>query len=133
MFHFDIRRFTPKQLSDQKWAKERSHESYANNYELVFSNMQPLAGRNFQKDPLHEEMILAGAYMEEKHGYERPGFFDREKAPINVQPYDWYGYYGHAKNTDKSYRRLLRGDEKYDFSDHHETVLYPTSVTLYVT
>ncbi|EDW24305.1 GL24081 [Drosophila persimilis] len=34
-----------------------------------------LAGRDFQKDPLHDQMILANAVMKEKQGWERPGYF----------------------------------------------------------
>lgn len=59
----------------------------------------------------------------EKHGYERPGFFLPEKMPINVQPYDWFGSYGNAINSDKTYLHIRNSDQKYDFSDHHETVI----------
>lgn len=120
MFNFDVRRFTSNQLSSKEWAVERSHESYAENYAMVFRNAQSLAGRNFQKDPLHDTLISNGAVMEECHGYERPAFFNKEIAI--VQPYDWYGFYGHPVNSDKKYLQILKGDEKYEFSDHHEVV-----------
>lgn len=65
MFNFDIRRFTSNQLNDRKWATEKSHDCYADNYALVFPNNQPVAGRNFKKDALHEKLILDfGAFME---------------------------------------------------------------------
>lgn len=54
MFAYDIRRFTPKQKKAYDWATERSHESYAKNYSIVFPNDQPLAGRNFIQDPFHK-------------------------------------------------------------------------------
>lgn len=54
MFAFDVRRFVPKQLANNSWATERSHEAYAKNYSMVFANDQPLAGRNLMCDPLHE-------------------------------------------------------------------------------
>lgn len=54
MFSFDIRRFLPKQMKNVTWATERSHEAYAKNYSQVFLHDQPLAGRNFIKDPLHD-------------------------------------------------------------------------------
>ncbi|XP_055319034.1 sarcosine dehydrogenase, mitochondrial-like [Sitodiplosis mosellana] len=122
MYNYDIRRFVPKQMEDTKFAKERSHEAYGDNYAMVFAHMQPLAGRNFKTDPLHEELVLNGAVMEEKQGYERPAFFYKEKAPINIPPYDWFGAYDHPVNSDKTYMRILKGDQKYDFSDHHERI-----------
>jgi sarcosine dehydrogenase len=54
MFAYDVRRFTPKQKKAYDWAVERSHESYAKNYSIVFPNDQPLAGRNFIQDPFHK-------------------------------------------------------------------------------
>ena len=54
MWSYDVRRFTPKQRNNYDWVVERSHEAYAKNYEIVFPNDQPLAGRNFEKDPFHE-------------------------------------------------------------------------------
>lgn len=51
------RRFTGEQCQDKTWIKERSHESYVKNYSIVFPHDQPLAGRNFRKDPFHEVMI----------------------------------------------------------------------------
>lgn len=120
MFNFDVRRFTSNQLSDKAWAVERSHESYAENYAMIFRNAQPLAGRNFRKDSLHDTFVSNGAVMEECHGYERVAFFHSDKAI--VKPYDWYGFYGNEINCDKKYAQILKGDEKYEFSDHHEVV-----------
>ncbi|ALC38829.1 CG6385 [Drosophila busckii] len=121
MFSFDLRRFTPKQGLDTKWIAEKSHESYVKNYSMVFKYDQPLAGRDFQKDPLHEEMLKANAFMEEKQGWERPGFFLQQ--PAAVLPYDWYGSYEHSRHVDSEYERVLEGDLKYNsFSDHHKLI-----------
>ncbi len=125
MFNFDVRRFTPNQLSNKQWAIERSHESYAENYAMVFRNAQPLAARNFQTDSLHDVLTFNGAVMEEVHGFERPAFFYKEEAI--VQPYDWYGFYGNELNKDQKYLKILKGDEKYEFSDHHELVNFVLS------
>lgn len=54
MFAYDIRRFTVGQREDISWVKQRSHESIARNYSMVFVNDQPLAGRNFKHDPFHQ-------------------------------------------------------------------------------
>lgn len=123
MANYDVRRFNPKQMHDKDHATQRSQEAYGDNYRMVFLHSQPLAGRNFIKDSLHDELILNGAVMEEKQGWERPAFFYKEMAPINVPAYDWYGAYGHALNTDKTYARMVQGDETYAFSKHHERVI----------
>lgn len=122
MHHFDIRRFTAQQMACREYAIERCHEAYAENYSIVFAFNQPLAGRNFKKDPLHDELMKNGAVMEEKQGHERPAFFYEEKAPINIPSYDWYGAYDHAINTDTTYLSILKADQTYDFSKHHDRV-----------
>jgi sarcosine dehydrogenase len=40
MYAYDIRRFSAKQRKASDWAIERSHESYAKNYSIVFPNDQ---------------------------------------------------------------------------------------------
>lgn len=67
-------------------------------------------------------MVKNGAVMEEKQGYERPGYFLTDNSTVCVQPYDWYGSYGHTLNKDSTYAKLLEGDYKYSFSDHHDLV-----------
>lgn len=124
MFSFDLRRFTQEQGRATKWIEEKSHESYVKNYSMVFKYDQPLAGRDFQKDPLHEQMLQANAFMEEKQGWERPGFFlGSQTESVKVLPYDWYGSYEHVRHKDSNYERVLEGDLKYNsFSEHHELV-----------
>lgn len=126
MFSFDLRRFTPDQGRATKWIQEKSHESYVKNYSTVFKYDQPLAGRDFQKDPLHDEMLQCNAFMEEKQGWERPGFFlGSSVESAAVLPYDWYGSYDNPRHKDSSYERVLEGDLKYNsFSEHHDLVNY---------
>lgn len=66
-------------------------------------------------------MLDAGAFMEEKQGWERPGYFSKGKR-FEVAPYDWNGFYGYKKNEPNVYEELLSGDCKYDFSDHFKLV-----------
>lgn len=66
-------------------------------------------------------MLDAGAFMEEKQGWERPGYFITGQR-IEIAPYDWNGYYGNTKNGHNLYEELLEGDCKYDFSDHFGVV-----------
>lgn len=129
MFSFDIRRFTPKQMKSLEWIKQKSHESYVKNYSMVFKHDQPLAGRNFQKDALHLEMIKNKAFMEEKQGWERPGFFINESNkfttdfPYVVKEYDWYGSYGNPSHQNHGYEQILEGDLTYkNYSQHHDLV-----------
>lgn len=118
MYSYDIRRFTPEQLENKTWARERSHESYVNNYKIVYPHEDPLAGRNLKQDPFYEELLVAGAVYEQAQGYERPGWFN-PNGYSPVPPYDWYGAYGHPRNLDKRYLNLLKGDKTFGFSKHH--------------
>lgn len=68
-----------------------------------------------------QEMLEAGAFMEEKQGWERPGYFKMGQKNA-VAPYDWNGFYGYAKNASNVYEELLSGDCKYVFSDHFNVV-----------
>lgn len=120
MFNYGVDRFSVQQLSNLKWATERSHEAYAENYSIIFKNGQPLAGRNFKLDALHDSMISNGAIMEDCQGFERPSYFYDTVAP--VQPYDWYGNYGHALHMNNAYLKVLEGDMTYNFSEHHQRV-----------
>uniref|UniRef100_A0ABI7VTZ8 Sarcosine dehydrogenase n=1 Tax=Felis catus TaxID=9685 RepID=A0ABI7VTZ8_FELCA len=54
MYSYDIRRFHHLLTDHRRWIRERSHESYAKNYSVVFPHDEPLAGRNMRTDPLHE-------------------------------------------------------------------------------
>lgn len=130
MFAYDVRRFTNEQRKNQAWINQRSHESIARNYSMIFLNDQPLAGRNFKKDPFHQDLINTGAFMEEKQGYERPAFFLTDGSQVEVPPYDYYGNYGYKLNNDSKHIHLLEGDCQYKFSAHHELVRTPTCQTI---
>ncbi|XP_071443435.1 sarcosine dehydrogenase, mitochondrial isoform X1 [Hetaerina americana] len=125
MYAYDIRRFTPEQCKNEKWSKERSHESYAKNYAIVFPHDEPLAGRNLRTDPLHEVLLDAGCVFQERLGWERPGWF---QSPVSSSsssrpaPYDWYGAYGNKLSQDSNYKKLLRKDHTFEFPDHHHEI-----------
>ena len=42
MYGYDIRRFHPSLSSNPAWVNQRSHESYAKNYAMVFPHDQAL-------------------------------------------------------------------------------------------
>ncbi|KAI8429700.1 hypothetical protein MSG28_000268 [Choristoneura fumiferana] len=89
MFTFDIRRFSPAQMSRAHWVRESSHEAYAKNYSVVFPNDEKLAGRDTSHDALHQELVEDGAVMQSRGG-----------------------------NTDRRYEELVKGDYSFDFSEH---------------
>lgn len=63
------------QKSSERWLRERSHEAYARNYDLVFPNDEHLGGRNLQLAPLNDQLVKAGAIMQARAGWERPAYF----------------------------------------------------------
>ncbi|XP_054365456.2 sarcosine dehydrogenase, mitochondrial isoform X2 [Mirounga angustirostris] len=86
MYGYDIRRFHPLLTDHRRWIRERSHESYAKNYSVVFPHDEPLAGRNMRTDPLHEELLSQGCVFQERQGWERPGWFTPQgTAPIKKE------------------------------------------------
>lgn len=135
MFAYDVRRFTPKQRKASDWATQRSHESYAKNYGMFCPNDQPLAGRNFITDPFHAVVLRKGAVMEEKSGWERPSYFLMDQEGPAVQPYDWYGCYGHKKNENTAYTDQLASESNFDFSNVHNLVnnLFNSELTCFLT
>ena len=67
--------------------QDRTHESYAKTYAVVFPHDEPLAGRNFMRSPLHDTLVRKGCVYQSRHGGERPGWFADQPAP--VAPYDF--------------------------------------------
>ncbi|XP_006863775.1 PREDICTED: sarcosine dehydrogenase, mitochondrial [Chrysochloris asiatica] len=121
MYSYDIRRFHHSLTDHHRWVRERSHESYAKNYSVVFPHDEPLAGRNMRRDPLHQELLAQGCVFQERHGWERPGWFSPQGA-APVRDYDYYGSYGHQAHTDYTYSRLLGEEYTFDFPLHHNII-----------
>ncbi|XP_047624808.1 sarcosine dehydrogenase, mitochondrial isoform X3 [Phacochoerus africanus] len=121
MHGYDIRRFHHSLTDHSRWIRERSHESYAKNYSIVFPHDEPLAGRNMRRDPLHEELLARGCVFQERHGWERPGWFSPQ-GPAPVLPYDYYGAYGKRAHQDHAYSRLLADEYTFDFPAHHDVI-----------
>ncbi|XP_039618685.1 sarcosine dehydrogenase, mitochondrial [Polypterus senegalus] len=121
MYGYDIRRFHRSLTDHNRWIKERSHESYAKNYSVVFPYDEPLAGRNMRKDPLHQELLSQGCVFQERHGWERPGWFS-QKGSATVLDYDYYGAYGSQKHTNYKYNKLLGAEYTFDFPPHHDVI-----------
>ncbi|RDD45364.1 Sarcosine dehydrogenase, mitochondrial [Trichoplax sp. H2] len=122
MFGYDIRRFAPSMTNNNRWVKERSHEAYAKNYALVFPRDEPLAGRNMRKDPFHQVLLDAGCVYQEKHGWERPSWFDKSGTGTEVFSYDYYGSYGNEAHKNYPYRDKLEYDYTFEFTKHHDII-----------
>ncbi|KAI5763124.1 SARDH protein [Gulo gulo luscus] len=121
MYSYDIRRFHPRLTDHRRWIRERSHESYAKNYSVVFPHDEPLAGRNMRTDPLHEELLARGCVFQERQGWERPGWFTPQGTAPVLQ-YDYYGAYGNQAHRDYAYGRLLGDEYTFDFPPHHDVI-----------
>lgn len=59
--------------------------------------------------------------MEERHGWERPGWYLKDTtAPI--APYDYYGSYGTTRNENHKYEQVLKQGYTFDFPEHQTDV-----------
>ncbi|XP_018525981.1 sarcosine dehydrogenase, mitochondrial [Lates calcarifer] len=121
MYGYDIRRFHNSLTDNKRWIRERSHESYAKNYSVVFPFDEPLASRNMRKDPFHQVLTEQGCVFQERHGWERPGWFNKD-GPAPVKDYDYYGAYDIKKNVNYKYNELLGKEYTFDFPPHHDMI-----------
>ncbi|XP_006164328.1 sarcosine dehydrogenase, mitochondrial [Tupaia chinensis] len=121
MHAYDIRRFHHSLTDHHRWVRERSHESYAKNYSVVFPHDEPLAGRGMRREPLSGELLAQGCVFQERHGWERPGWFSPQ-GPAPVLSYDYYGAYGNQAHQDHTYARLLQEEYTFDFPPHQPLI-----------
>lgn len=121
MYSYDIRRFPLSLVRNTRWLNDTSHEAYAKNYSMVFPHDEQLAGRNQRKDALHEILEASGCHFQTRLGWERPGYFLKNKtAP--VKDYDFYGSYDHPPHKDYEYCERLEDDYTFDFPKHHDLI-----------
>jgi len=95
MFHNDVARFHPDGIRDKKWIIDRTHESYAKTYSIVFPHDEPLAGRGIRKSALYDALLQQGCIYQARQEFERPGWFEPDLAngAAQVKDYDYYGAY----------------------------------------
>ena len=107
LFSFDVARFHPDSVKDPVWVKNRTHESYAKTYAIVFPHDEALAGRDndgTRKSAIHDELVVRGCVHQARHGHERPGWFvkpgvtpgitpENMSTKVVPKPYDFYGAY----------------------------------------
>lgn len=105
-----------------RWLVERSHEAYATNYNIVFKNEEPLAGRNQLTDELHQTLLQHGAIYQERFGWERPAWFQRDGTKAPLLDYDYGGFYGKHKHPVYRYRDLNQQHRTYEFPEFFQMV-----------
>ncbi|XP_076800247.1 sarcosine dehydrogenase, mitochondrial-like [Clavelina lepadiformis] len=116
LFAWDVRRFPSHVATNKSWLKAKSHEAYAKHYCIAYHHDQPLAGRNSRHLALHETLLERGCFFEEKHGWERPGYFvPDEKKNLSPLEYDYYGSYDGEKHENYPYRDQLEQDYTFDY------------------
>ncbi|XP_069097661.1 sarcosine dehydrogenase, mitochondrial isoform X2 [Pleurodeles waltl] len=121
MYGYDIRRFHHSLTNNNRWIRERSHESYAKNYSIVFKNDEPLASRNMRHLPLHQELLRQGCVFQERHGWERPGWFN-PKGQAPILDYDYYGAYDNAPHKHYTYNQMLEQEYTFEFPPHQDVI-----------
>lgn len=60
--------------------------------------------------------------MEERQGWERPGWFLPDNKTAAVLPYDYDGYYDTPKNTNHAYADILKTERTFNFPSHDDIV-----------
>ncbi|CAE7947374.1 Sardh, partial [Symbiodinium sp. KB8] len=135
LFSFDCARFHPESVSDSHWVRDRTHESYAKTYAIVFPHDESLAGRGSRKSALYDELLSRGCVYQARHGFERPGWFVPSSGSQEALSYDFYGAYeegawrlGEADHPDipkhesHEYLDLVEGELTFDWPQSHATV-----------
>ncbi|CAE7250711.1 Sardh, partial [Symbiodinium sp. CCMP2456] len=135
LFSFDCARFHPESVSDSRWVRDRTHESYAKTYAIVFPHDESLAGRGSRKSALYDELLSRGCVYQARHGFERPGWFVPSSGSQEALSYDFYGAYeegawrlGEADHPDiprhesHEYLDLVEGELTFDWPRSHATV-----------
>mmetsp|Transcript_2604 Transcript_2604/g.6064 ORF Transcript_2604/g.6064 Transcript_2604/m.6064 type:complete len:923 (+) Transcript_2604:116-2884(+) len=97
LFSFDCARFHPETVADPKWVLDRTHESYAKTYSIVFPHDEAMAGRGARKSALYDDLAKRGCFFQARHGFERPGWFvpkdDARFSDNAPKDYDYWGAY----------------------------------------
>eukprot|EP00928_Gymnodinium_smaydae_P078300 TRINITY_DN6213_c0_g3_i3.p1 TRINITY_DN6213_c0_g3~~TRINITY_DN6213_c0_g3_i3.p1 ORF type:complete len:952 (+),score=137.14 TRINITY_DN6213_c0_g3_i3:102-2858(+) len=137
LFGFDCARFHPDTVKSATWVKDRTHESYAKTYAVVFPHDEALAGRDARLSPIHAELVARGCVHQARHGFERPGWFDLTSSASSQapKPYDYYGAYaegawrlGEQEHPDvpphesHRYLELIEGDLTFGWPASHAVV-----------
>ena len=138
MFSFDVSRYHEGTVANAKWVEDRTHESYAKTYAIVFPHDEALAGRGARKSHIHDDLVSNGCVHQARHGFERPGWFVDPSEPAFPLDYDYYGAYSGEDNAwrlgpDRAgddlpahekhrYNDLIDGELTFDWPASHNVV-----------
>jgi len=100
LFGMDVARFHPSTIRDSRWVEDRTHESYAKTYSIVFPHDEPVAGRQMRKSAIYDALLKRGCVYQSRQGFERPGWFNLALADgaAECKEYDFYGAYDYQDN-----------------------------------
>lgn len=62
--------------------------------------------------------------MEERQGWERPGWFLSDGKTAAILPYDYGGQYGTPENTNDVYADILKTERTFNFPPHDDVVSF---------
>lgn len=116
LFSMDVARFHPDCPRDASWIEDRTHESYAKTYSIVFPHDEPLAGRMVRKSALYETLLEQGCVYQNRQGFERPGWF-APGVDTKCKDYDFYAAY---EDKISGLERTVR--PKHDEHVYHELI-----------
>jgi sarcosine dehydrogenase len=137
LFAFDCSRYHPDSVNNSKWVFDRTHESYAKTYSIVFPHDEALAGRGLRKSALHDTLERRGCVHQGRHGFERPGWFVSNDVNNNDQApkeYDYYGAYNDGawrlspdhddipSHVEHRYNDIIEGDLTFDWPSSHAII-----------
>ena len=122
MFAFDCARFHPSTVADPDWVFDRTHESYAKTYAVVFPHDEALAGRGARKSAVHDELERRGCVHQARHGFERPGWFlgDDQQEPQQQQQKEEEEEAGAAPASTATTTNCIQAPKPYDFYGAYE-------------
>mmetsp|Transcript_50342 Transcript_50342/g.108458 ORF Transcript_50342/g.108458 Transcript_50342/m.108458 type:complete len:906 (-) Transcript_50342:62-2779(-) len=131
MFNMDVARFHPEPTRNSRWIEDRTHESYAKTYAIVFPHDEPLSGRGVRKSGLHDVLLEQGCVYQARQAFERPGWFV-PGADTKIKEYDFYGAYeGEISGLDRKaipphdehvYNELIEGELTFGWGKNIEYV-----------
>ena len=73
--NLDINRFKTESMKNKNWIINKSHESYARNYDIMWPRDEPLASRDVGRDVLYDKLIQQGCIFGTSGERERPLYF----------------------------------------------------------
>jgi sarcosine dehydrogenase len=130
LFSMDVARFHPSTVGNSRWVEDRTHESYAKTYSIVFPHDEPLAGRQMRKSALYDVLLARGCVYQSRQGFERPGWFNPafSEGSSECKEYDFYGAYADqgdkitgldrdslTKHEDHTYHKMVDDECTFDW------------------